>query len=375
MRPLHGHCPAYLTGKILNPKEIVLGTRRYLNEFGAGSEAQLIGTHLSEEANFQCTTCGSCEFQCPVGIQHLPVIVGLRRGMVNTGNWEDSYGTRLFLNLERTGNSLGMSLGERDKFIQKQQFPIFDGTQEYCLWLGCMGAYDPRGQETIKALVAVMRYLGVTFGVLRAERCNGDPARRLGNDLAFSELAQSNLDNLTRNRVNKIISICPHCVRTISTDWKEYGTAPPVEHHSEFLARYIERLPRHGRDGMTVAYHDPCYLGRYRGNYQEPRDVINACASQTFEPERTRERAFCCGAGGGLMFLGEEKGKRINVERAEQLMATRADVIATACPFCNSMFSDALRGVSESPPQLYDIAQLVASALQLPPAAMRSQND
>ena len=221
-----------------------------MTEFGAGNETPLIGKYLSEEAAFQCTTCGSCEFQCPVGIQHLPLIVGLRRGVVNTGQWEDQYGTKLFLNLERNGNSLGMSLAERDKFIQKQQFPIFDGTQEYCLWLGCMGAYDPRGQETIKALVAVMRYLGVTFGVLRAERCNGDPARRLGNDLAFGELAQSNLDNLTRNKVNKIISICPHCVRTISTDWKEYGTAPPVEHHTEFLARHIDRLPRRERDRL-----------------------------------------------------------------------------------------------------------------------------
>ena len=324
----------------------------------------LIGKHLSEEAAFQCTTCGSCEFQCPVGIQHLPLIVGLRRGVVNTGKWEDQYGTKLFLNLQQKGNSLGMSLAERGKFIQREQFPIFDGTQEYCLWLGCMGAYDPRGQETIKALVAVMRYLGVTFGVLRAERCNGDPARRLGNDLAFGELAQNNLDNLTRNRVSKIISICPHCVRTISTDWKEYGTAPPVEHHAEFLARHIDRLPRRESNSSTIVYHDPCYLGRYRNCYDEPRDVANVYASQLLEPARTRERSFCCGAGGGLMFLGEEKGKRINVERAQQLIATGADAIATACPFCNSMFWDALRSVSENPPQLFDIAQLVASALQ-----------
>jgi Fe-S oxidoreductase len=368
------HCPAYLTGKILNPKEIVLGTRRYLTEFGAGNETPLIGKYLSEEAAFQCTTCGSCEFQCPVGIQHLPLIVGLRRGVVNTGQWEDQYGTKLFLNLERNGNSLGMSLAERDKFIQKQQFPIFDGTQEYCLWLGCMGAYDPRGQETIKALVAVMRYLGVTFGVLRAERCNGDPARRLGNDLAFGELAQSNLYNLTRNKVNKIISICPHCVRTISTDWKEYGTAPPVEHHTEFLARHIDRLPRRESDSSTIVYHDPCYLGRYRNCYDEPREVASAYASQLVEPARTRERSFCCGAGGGLMFLGEEKGKRINVERAQQLIATGADAIATACPFCNSMFWDAIHSISPDPPQLFDIAQLVAGALRLPPDPIPKKN-
>ena len=137
------HCPASLTGKILNPKEIALGTRRYLNDFGAGSEEPLLGVHLSQEAAFQCTTCGSCEFQCPVGIQHLPIIVGLRRGAVNTGKWDDDYGTKLFLNLERNGNALGFASSERDKFIQKHGLPFFDGSQEYCLWLGCMGSYDP----------------------------------------------------------------------------------------------------------------------------------------------------------------------------------------------------------------------------------------
>lgn len=369
------HCPAYLTDKILNPKEIVLGTRRHLNEFGVSDEVPLLGKHLSEEAVFQCTTCGSCEFQCPVGIQHLPIMVGLRRGVVNTGQWEDQYGTKLFLNLERRTNSLGMSVAERDKFIQKHKLPTFDGTQEYCLWLGCMGAYDPRGQQTVEALVAIMRYLAVTFGVLRAERCNGDPARRLGNDLVFSELAQNNLDNLTKHNVKKIISICPHCVRTISTDWKEYGDAPPVEHHSEFLARHIGNLPRPGKEGSTVVYHDPCYLGRYRGTYEAPREVLSVYASHLLEAGRTRERAFCCGAGGGLIFLGEEKGKRINVERAEQLIATGAGVIATGCPFCRSMFSDAIQSISYNPPQLFDIAQLVASALPHSPDPMSRQND
>jgi len=154
------HCPASNTGKELNPKEIILGMRGYLNELGPASEAPLLGKFNSMEAAFQCTTCGACEFQCPVGIEHLPVIVGLRRGAVNTGAWEDEHGGKLFNTLERSGNALGMSSGERNKFIQKQQFPIFDGTQEYCLWLGCMGAYDPQGREIIKSFAQVMNYLG-----------------------------------------------------------------------------------------------------------------------------------------------------------------------------------------------------------------------
>jgi Fe-S oxidoreductase len=354
------HCPATNTGKTLDPKKIALGVRGYLNESGAASEQPLLGTYLSQEAVFQCTTCGACEFQCPVGIQHLPIIVGLRRGAVNTGKWEDDFGTKLFLNLERNGNALGFSSSERDKFVQKEQLPVFDGTQEYCLWLGCMGAYDPRGREIVAALVRVFRRLNVSFGVLRKERCTGDPARRLGNDLAFGELAQNNLETLAQSQVKKIVSICPHCVRTIATDWAEYGEAPPIEHHTEFLARHQDRLP--SRDGQKIVYHDPCYLGRYRGVYDAPRQVLGRFGEVT-DPRRARERSFCCGAGGGLAFLGEEKGKRISVERAEELVATGADVIGAACPFCNTMFRDALSSVSNSPPQLLDIAQIAAAAL------------
>jgi Fe-S oxidoreductase len=356
------HCPANFTGKILNPKEIALGLRGYLNEFGPGSEQPLIGKYESQVAAFQCTTCGSCEFQCPVGVQHLPMIIGLRRGAVNTGKWEDDYGTKLFLNLERNGNALGFSSTERDKFVQKQELPAYDGTQEYCLWLGCMGAYDPQGREIIASLVQVMRHLKVTFGVLRKERCTGDPARRLGNDLAFGQLAETNLETLKQGKVKKIISICPHCVRTITTDWKEFGEAPPVEHHSEFLARHLDQLPGRTMDGQKIVYHDPCYLGRYRGVYDEPRQVVAHFGEQV-DPERARERSFCCGAGGGLAFLGEEKGKRVSVERAEQLAATGASVVGAACPFCNTMFRDALAGISATPPKLMDIAQIASASL------------
>ena len=356
------HCPATNTGKVLNPKEIALGMRGYLNELGPASEEPLLGKYLSQEAAFQCTTCGSCEFQCPVGVQHLPMIIGLRRGAVNTGKWENDYGTKLFLNLERNGNSLGFSSTERDKFIQKQELPIFDGTQEYCLWLGCMGAYDPQGREIIASLAQVMRKLNVTFGVLRKEKCTGDPARRLGNDLAFGQLAENNLETLAQNKVVKIVSICPHCVRTMSVDWKEYGQAPPIEHHSEFLARHLEQLPAKAANGAKIVYHDPCYLGRYRNVYDAPRDVIGRFG-EVIDPPRARERSFCCGAGGGLAFLGEEKGKRVSVERAEQLVGTGASVVGAACPFCNTMFRDALASVSKSPPRLLDIAQIAAEAM------------
>ena len=307
------HCPANNTGKVLDPKKIALGVRDYLNEYGAGSEEPLLGKYLSQEAVFQCTTCGACEFQCPVGIEHLPIIIGLRRGAVNTGKWEDEYGTKLFLALERNGNALGFSTTERDKFIQKQQFSIFDGTQEYCLWLGCMGAYDPQGREIVASFARVMAHLGTSFGVLKKEKCTGDPARRLGNDLVFQQLAEQNLETLKQAKVTKIVSICPHCVRTISTDWKEFGLAPKSSITASSWRAIRPSFQNGNADWATkiVSPRSLCYLGRYRGTYDEPREVL-ALSGQVIDPPRSRERSFCCGAGGGLAFLGEETGERVS---------------------------------------------------------------
>ncbi|MGA2218610.1 MAG: (Fe-S)-binding protein, partial [Terracidiphilus sp.] len=348
----------------------------------------LLGKYNQQEAVFQCTTCGACEFQCPVGIEHVPIITGLRRGAVNTGEWEDAHGSKLFLALERGSNALGMPASDRDKFIEKQAFPIFDGTQEYCLWLGCMGGYDPKGREIVADFARVMNYLGASYGVLRKEKCTGDPVRRLGNDLVFQQLAEANLESLAQNKVKKIVSICPHCVRTIQEDWKAYGTPPEIEHHSEFLARFAHRLPQgqalKGHDFSradqaantrgplgpaanvsapdTIVFHDPCYLGRYRNVYDEPRAVA-ALSGTLVEAPRNRERSFCCGAGGGLAFLGEETGERVSHNRVAELVATGAQTIGTACPFCNTMFRDAIASTGETAPQLLDIAQLAARNL------------
>jgi len=357
------HCPANNTGKELNPKLIALGLRDYLNAEGPGSEKPLLGAHLSEEAVFQCTTCGACEYQCPVGVEHLPLIIGLRRGAVNTGKWEDEYGGQLFLKLERNGNPLGMAALERDRFIQKSGLPLFDGTQEYCLWLGCMGSYDPKGREIVLALVEVLRHLGVSYGVLKKEKCTGDSARRLGNDLAFQQLAEFNIGQMRSAGVKKLLSICPHCVRTIGVDWKECGAEIEIEHHSVFLARHESALGP-ARDGAKIVYHDPCYLGRYQDVYEAPREVVRR-SGELVEAAKSHERSFCCGAGGGLVFLGEEKGTRVSHERARQLTSTGAEVVAAACPFCQTMFRDALPAVAPTnAPRLVDIAQLAAARVQ-----------
>jgi Fe-S oxidoreductase len=250
-----------------------------------------------------------------------------------------------------------------------------------------MGGYDPKGREIVADFARVMNYLGTSYGVLRKEKCTGDPVRRLGNDLVFQQLAEANLESLAQNKVKKIVSICPHCVRTIQEDWKEYGTPPEIEHHSEFLARFAHRLPSqrgtaiegYGLQSVhpaqpnspgalapegpeTIVFHDPCYLGRYRNVYDEPRAVA-ALAGTVVEAPRNHERSFCCGAGGGLAFLGEETGQRVSHNRAAELVATGAQTVGTACPFCNTMFRDALAATGSAPPQLLDIAQLAARNL------------
>ena len=366
------HCPANNTGKELNPKLIALGIRSHLNEYDHAAEPPILQVSVSQKAIFQCTTCGACEYQCPVGIQHLPMILGLRRGAVNTGSWEDEYGTKLFLNLERNGNALGLLHTEREKFVAKSELPTFDGTQEYCLWLGCMGAYDPRGREIITAFVAIMRYMGTSFGVLKKERCTGDPVRRLGNDLIFSQLAEQNVQTLTQSKVKKIVAICPHCVRTIAEDWEQawseagLETKVTVEHHSEFLARHAGLLPEASENvpdrRQSIVFHDACYLGRYRGIYEQPRTVI-APGATVLDPPRSRERGFCCGAGGGLVFLGEETGDRVNNERARELAATGAGLVAAACPFCNTMLRDGLANLGPDAPPVLDIAQIAAARI------------
>jgi Fe-S oxidoreductase len=356
------HCPATSTGKLLNPKEVILGLRSYLNELSPASEVPLLERLASPQVPFQCTTCGACEFQCPVGIEHLPILIGLRRGAVNTGAWKNDYGAKLFLSLEHGTNSLGLSASERDKFIEKQRLPIFDCSQEYCLWLGCMGGYDPKSREVVADFARVMNFLGTSFGVLRKEKCCGDPVHRLGNDLLFQQFAESNLEALSQSKVKKIISICPHCAHTIQEDWKEYGAPPAVEHHSEFLARFADQLPQKRPGPEGIVYHDPCYLGRYRNVYDEPRSIV-ALAGELIEAPRNHERSFCCGAGGGLAFLGEETGERMSHVRAAELVSTGAQVVGTACPFCNSIFRDALAERGEGAPQLLDIAQLIARGL------------
>ncbi len=368
-------CPAYNTGKELDPRLIALGLNYYMDEYGPRSETPILEVAISPKAVFECTTCGACETHCPAGIQHLSMIVGLRRGALGNEAWQDPNSSKLFQSLSEHGNAMGVSENERDRFVAWQELPIFDGSQEYCLWLGCMGAYDPRGRAIIGSFVEIMQHLGTSYGVLSKEYCTGDPARRLGNDAITKELADINRRLLSHYGALKIVSICPHCVRTIAEDWNQLEPAADgeerapldatIEHHTEFLARHADRLPTRD-NGPTVAFHDPCYLGRYRNVYNDPRYVLAQTAT-VVEPPRTRESSYCCGAGGGLVFLSDEGGnRRMNEERANELIATGADVVATACPFCSASFREAHKpNAGAGAPPFLDIAQIVAEQIRL----------
>ena len=230
-----------------------------------------------------------------------------------------------------------------------------------------MGAYDPQGREIIASLARVMRASrNVSFRRAAQGEVHGrSGAAAWATIWRFSSSPKAIWRRLQQSKVKKIVSICPHCVRTIGTDWKEYGEAPPIEHHSEFMARHLDQLPARTAPGQKIVYHDPCYLGRYRNVYDEPRDVL-ARSGTVIDPPRSRERSFCCGAGGGLAFLGEEKGERVSVERAEELVATGRERGRRGLPVLQYDVSRCAAGVSETPPKLLDIAQIAAAGLPRP---------
>jgi Fe-S oxidoreductase len=336
------NCPAWGAGKELNPKAIILQTQEALL---AGERERTLGEVYSEKVLWQCTTCGACENQCPVGIEHLPILIGSRRGLVSNGDAPDYLGA-MYNNLERRSNIWGLGYDQRTKFVQSAALETFDASKhDVLVWLGCAGSFDADFQKSLRSLFSILRAKDVRFGVLAKERCNGDPAKRTGNEYMFQELANANIEDLKAARPRKILTSCPHCVKTIGDDYRKFGYQVEIVHSSVF----VEALLRQdgggngaaGRD--VVTYHDPCYLGRYGGKVDEPRALLERFGAEIKEPQRNRDNPYCCGAGGGLLFADkeEEPGSRISDVRFKQLQATGAGTVVTACPFCSIMLKGA----------------------------------
>jgi len=375
------NCPAWGAGKELNPKTIVLQTQDALL---SGDRGRKLGEVYSEKVLWQCTTCGACENQCPVGIEHLPILIGSRRGLVSNGDAPDYLGA-MYNNLERRSNIWGLGYDQRTKFVQSAALETFDPARhDVLVWLGCAGSFDADFQKSLRSLFGILRAKDVKFGVLAKERCTGDPAKRTGNEYMYQELATGNIDDLKAAGPKKILTSCPHCVKTIGDDYKKFGYEVEIVHSSVFVEELLRRDgagipsgpagagtstgggPRSG-ERETVTFHDPCYLGRYAGKVDEPRALLTRFGADIKEPERNRENPFCCGAGGGLLFADkeEEPGSRISDVRFKQLQATGATTVVTACPFCSIMLKGA-QASAQADTQFVDLMTYVNGKLTKP---------
>jgi Fe-S oxidoreductase len=374
-------CPAWTTGKPLSPKLLIMGLRdnmfasadRLLSGESEGAIATLVPTTIDPDVLWSCTTCGACVEQCPVDIEHIDAIIDMRRYEVLMESRFPSEASLLLRNMENQGDPWGLGSSKRTEWLSALDFevPVFDGAipddVEYLYWVGCAGSLDERGRKQVEATARMLHRAGVSFGILGPrESCTGDPARRLGNEYLYQEMAKANIATLDEVGAKKIVASCPHCFNTMKNEYPALGGNYDVIHHSELLShlvasgRLVPGVSYHG----TVTYHDPCYLGRHNRVFDEPRDVLDAIPGLTkVEMGRCRERGFCCGAGGARMWMEETIGKRVNMDRTEEALNTGADVISTACPFCMIMLDDAVKANGREDVSVLDIAQVVERSL------------
>lgn len=364
------NCPAHLTGKPLSPKKLTQDLKDHLyekapillkNKSTDGNEQskveldkaqeeilnkQLVPDVLEEEAIWACTTCRSCEEQCPMFVEHVPKVVDMRRNLVMMESNFPSEAQLAFRGMENNGNPWNIGWKSRADWIEELGVKQLseDSDVEYLYWPGCSGAFDNRNKKVATALVQLLQKAGVSFGILGIEeKCCGDSARRLGNEYLYQNLAQENIETMNGYGVKKIITSCPHCLNTLKNEYSQFGGNYEVIHHSEFLSRLVNegKLQPQKSIEATCTYHDSCYLGRYNDIYEEPRSIIAKIPGlQNREMTRNHNKGFCCGAGGGRMWLEENIGERINNNRTEQALETGANLIVTACPFCLTMLED-----------------------------------
>ncbi|MEH7544495.1 (Fe-S)-binding protein [Neobacillus vireti] len=390
-------CPASVTGKTLSPMELMKKMRDHLTEKGAaitsrtpwmpsfafpGHEAaatseavtaNLIGDVITEEELWACTTCRNCEDQCPVANEHVEKIIDMRRFLVLTEGKMPHEASRYFQNIERQSNPWGLNRRERIKWRESRDdvnVPTVEETEEfeYLFFVGSMSSYDNRSQKIAQSFAKILNLAGVKFAILgNEERNSGDTARRLGNEFLFQQLCQENIANFQANNVKKIVTIDPHAYNTFKHEYPEFGLEAEVYHHTEVIHKLIKegRIKPTREVNEKIVYHDSCYIGRYNGIYNIPREILKAIPGvKVAEMERNRENSMCCGAGGGMMWLEETQGKRINIERTEQALRLNPTVIGSNCPYCLTMLSDGTKAKEvEEQVKTLDIAEIVERSL------------
>lgn len=379
------HCPAFLTEKPLSPKKFIQDLKNHMHTRapqvlqsradGKPGESQvelMDGGVIEKDSLWACTTCRSCMDHCPVYVEHIDKIIDMRRYQVLVASQFPEELVAAFKGLERNSNPWGLGHDTRADWIQELDIPIMAEYQgkdlDLLFFVGCIRSYDDRNKKVSIAMAKIMKHLGIKFAILGMEEgCCGDPARRVGNEYLYQILAQTNIETFRRHGVKEIITTCPHCFNTLKNEYPQLGFQAEVTHHTTFLEDQIRKgaLTLNLPLNKKLTYHDPCYLGRYSGIYESPRDVLRSIPSlQLQEMQRTKKDSLCCGAGGGWMWMDEKIGKRINIRRLEDALKTNPEWIATACPFCVSMFDDAIKNTNrENELKIWDIAELAALSL------------
>lgn len=374
----YDQCPASATGKKLNPKELTIALRDHLyknakNIIGGTTDAcpPLVPKTIDPQVLWDCTTCLACEEACPVLIEFIDKIVGMRRNLVLMRGQFPPEAQAALRNIETNSNPWGMGFSTRGDWAKDLGVKTLalDKNVEYLYFVGCAGSFDERSKKVSRAFVKCLQSSGVSFGILGAEeKCTGDSARRIGNEYLFQILAKDNIATFARYGVKKIITTCPHCFNTIKNEYPQFGGNYEVVHHAELLKKLIcegRLAPKGPFDGKAITLHDSCYLGRYNDIYEAPRDVLRSIPGCRIEEmQLSRDLSRCCGAGGGRMWMEEKDGTRISHKRLEDAKTqTAATTIATSCPFCLTMFEDAVKDTGTQDIEAKDIAETVAENL------------
>ncbi len=372
-------CPAWHTDKPLSPKLLIMAMRDHAFAKTVETEAMAgVGAPISLDVLWSCTTCGACVNECPVDIEHIDHIVNMRRFQVLVeSNFPSELGGT-FRNLEQTGNPWGANKNDREAWIAECDFPVrvvegvLPDDVEYLFWVGCAGAYDERAKKTTKAVAELLYIAGVNFAVLgKKETCTGDPARRAGNEFLYQILAAENIETFKEvfegrtKGTKKVVVTCPHCFTTIGRDYAQSGFELEMLHHTQLLNQLVreKKLLPIKMSHTAMTYHDPCYLGRHNEIYQPPRELLEATGAEITEMPRNKERSFCCGAGGGRMWMEEKLGTQINLNRVDEAIATGVTELAVACPFCRVMTSDGMTARA-SEVEVLDVAQILLRSVK-----------